>query len=216
MWTIFTIPQPCSSLRLVLTLERATASVSTMSSAFNGRGEMNSSAWTWATVRLMPQRVPISPQWRMNFCWTDVSAFIFLQFLLHQKIPNILSLSTSFRQKPDLACFFNVWPVFFNSRLSLVLPQHGGVKTVKSKSPFATSRRKIMVAGVLAVVFVWVSLPARPFRPVEPIPGGIVDMHCHIAGIGAGGSGCFVSPRLQHNWRFKIYLHSFGVTEKEI
>ena len=41
-------------------------------------------------------------------------------------------------------------------------------------------------------------------------------MHCHIAGIGAGGSGCFVSPRLQHNWRFKIYLHSFGVTEKEL
>ena len=41
-------------------------------------------------------------------------------------------------------------------------------------------------------------------------------MHCHIAGIGAGGSGCFVSPKLRNNWRFNIYLHSFGVTKKEL
>ena len=87
---------------------------------------------------------------------------------------------------------------------------------MKPKSPFATRRRKIILAGVLAVVFVWASLPARPFCPVEPIPAGIVDMHCHIAGIGAGGSGCLVSPRLQRNWRFKIYLHSFGVTQREL
>jgi predicted TIM-barrel fold metal-dependent hydrolase len=66
------------------------------------------------------------------------------------------------------------------------------------------------------VIFAWACLPACPFRPVEPLPAGIVDMHCHIAGIGAGGSGCFVSPRLLNNWRFNIYLHSFGVTRKEI
>ena len=90
------------------------------------------------------------------------------------------------------------------------------MKTVKPKSPSAARRRKIIFVGVLAVVFIWVGLPARPFRPVEPIPAGIVDMHCHIAGIGAGGSGCFVSPRLRHNWRFKIYLHSFGVSQQEI
>lgn len=59
-------------------------------------------------------------------------------------------------------------------------------------------------------------LPPRPYRPVEPIPVGIVDMHCHIAGIGAGGSGCFVSPKLRDNWRFNIYLRAFGVTRKEV
>lgn len=90
------------------------------------------------------------------------------------------------------------------------------MKTVKPKFPSAARRRKIIFAFVLAAVFVWVGLPAQPFRPIEPIPAGIVDMHCHIAGIGAGGSGCFVSPRLQHNWRFKIYLHSFGVSQKEL
>lgn len=41
-------------------------------------------------------------------------------------------------------------------------------------------------------------------------------MHCHVAGIGAGGSGCFVSPQLRNNWRFNVYLHSFGVARKEV
>ena len=91
------------------------------------------------------------------------------------------------------------------------------MKTVRPKYPSAARRRKIILVGVLAVaVVVWVCLPAQLFRPVEPIPAGIVDMHCHIAGIGAGGSGCFVSSRLRHNWRFKIYLHSFGVSQQEL
>ena len=86
----------------------------------------------------------------------------------------------------------------------------------KLKSPSAARRWKIIFLGVIVFALVGVCLPARPFRPVEPIPAGIVDMHCHIAGIGAGGSGCWVSPRLRNNWRFKIYLHSFGVSQKEI
>src|ERR1700761_6849498 len=70
------MPQPCNSLRLVLTFERATPSASMISSACRGLGEMNRRACTCATVRLMPQRVPISPQWRMNFCWTGERLFI--------------------------------------------------------------------------------------------------------------------------------------------
>lgn len=57
---------------------------------------------------------------------------------------------------------------------------------------------------------------ARPYRPIQALPPGIIDMHCHIAGIGAGGSGCFVSKKLRENWRFGIYLKSFGVSRKEI
>jgi hypothetical protein len=44
----------------------------------------------------------------------------------------------------------------------------------------------------------------------------IIDIHCHAAGIGAGGSGCFVSKALRGNWRYRVYLRSFGVTEGEI
>ena len=51
----------------------------------------------------------------------------------------------------------------------------------------------------------------------SPIPNGkIVDMHVHIAGIGAGGSGCYVSPALQKNFRFAQYLAGFGVTHHEL
>lgn len=77
-------------------------------------------------------------------------------------------------------------------------------------------RSKIIFLGFLVAGFPAINLLAGPFRPLEPIPAGIVDMHCHIAGIGARGSGCFVSPRLRHNWRFNIYLRSFGVSRREL
>src|SRR6267142_5367585 len=73
--TTRTIRHPCSSRKLVLTFERATASVAEISSAGTGRGDRNSSACTCATVRLIPHRVPISPQCKMNFCATGVKAF---------------------------------------------------------------------------------------------------------------------------------------------
>lgn len=44
----------------------------------------------------------------------------------------------------------------------------------------------------------------------------IIDIHCHAAGIGAGNSGCFISPALRRSWKFGIYLRAFGVTEKEL
>ena len=66
------------------------------------------------------------------------------------------------------------------------------------------------IIGTLARSF------GRPYRPVEPLPAGIIDMHCHVAGIGAGGSGRFVSAELRKSWKFGIYLRSFGVYEKEL
>ncbi len=56
-----------------------------------------------------------------------------------------------------------------------------------------------------------------PYRPVEPLPATlIVDVHCHVAGLGLGGSGCFVSPALRDNWRFGFYLRAFGVRRAEV
>lgn len=40
----------------------------------------------------------------------------------------------------------------------------------------------------------------------------VIDIHCHVAGIGAGNSGCFVAPRLSNSWKFRFYLKAFGVT----
>ena len=77
-------------------------------------------------------------------------------------------------------------------------------------------RRRGFAIGILLACAGCACLTPRPYRPVEPLPAAIVDMHCHIAGIGAGDSGCFISPRLRDNWRFNIYLHAFGVTKREV
>jgi predicted TIM-barrel fold metal-dependent hydrolase len=42
----------------------------------------------------------------------------------------------------------------------------------------------------------------------------LIDIHCHTAGIGAGGSGCFVSPALRGSFRYRFFLKAFGVTEQ--
>jgi predicted TIM-barrel fold metal-dependent hydrolase len=44
----------------------------------------------------------------------------------------------------------------------------------------------------------------------------IIDMHCHAAGIGAGNSGCYISPDLLSSYKFSFYLKSFYVTKKEL
>lgn len=58
---------------------------------------------------------------------------------------------------------------------------------------------------------------ARPYLPVQPLPAApLLDMHCHTAGLGAGGSGCFISNDLRHSYKLNFYLKSLGVTEEEI
>jgi hypothetical protein len=46
--------------------------------------------------------------------------------------------------------------------------------------------------------------------------GKYLDCHAHTAGIGAGGSGCYVGKGLRESWKFPVYLEAFGVTEKEL
>lgn len=52
--------------------------------------------------------------------------------------------------------------------------------------------------------------------PVTPPPTGILDMHCHTAGFGAGGSGAWVSPALRNSWKFNLYLKIFGTDQRTV
>jgi predicted TIM-barrel fold metal-dependent hydrolase len=45
---------------------------------------------------------------------------------------------------------------------------------------------------------------------------GFIDIHCHVAGIGAGKSGCFVSDAIKRSWKYRIFLKAFGITEKDL
>lgn len=51
----------------------------------------------------------------------------------------------------------------------------------------------------------------------QEIPSrGYLDVHAHIAGIGAGDSGCYVHPDLADSFRFDFYLRGFGITREEL
>lgn len=56
-----------------------------------------------------------------------------------------------------------------------------------------------------------------PYLPPKTIEeNSVLDLHCHVAGIGAGESGCFLSPALQQSYKFAVYQRSFGVTPAEL
>lgn len=44
----------------------------------------------------------------------------------------------------------------------------------------------------------------------------VIDIHCHVAGIGAGNSGCLLSKRMRRSWKLRYYLKAFGVTAAEL
>ncbi|MEN6620482.1 MAG: amidohydrolase family protein [Smithella sp.] len=69
---------------------------------------------------------------------------------------------------------------------------------------------------ILILILYFLFYPVLSTAATEKEPKRIIDIHCHIAGIGAGGSGCFVSPSLRRNWRYRIYLKAFGITEKDL
>lgn len=55
-----------------------------------------------------------------------------------------------------------------------------------------------------------------PRITAESLHGKYVDCHVHTAGIGGGGSGCFIGKELHDSYKYKIYLKAFGVTEDEM
>lgn len=68
-----------------------------------------------------------------------------------------------------------------------------------------------VVSGLAILRLVLFRGPLRD--PVDSPPRGIIDMHCHTAGIGAGGSGARVSDAMRGSWKFGLYLRCFGSNE---
>lgn len=44
----------------------------------------------------------------------------------------------------------------------------------------------------------------------------LIDIHCHTGGIGAGGSGCFISHRLRKSLKYRAYLKALNATEGDL
>lgn len=73
----------------------------------------------------------------------------------------------------------------------------------------------LLVASILLLVLRVVFFKG-PYAEVSEPPSGVVDMHCHTAGFGAGGSGAKVSKSLRESWKFRLYLKIFGTSEAEV
>lgn len=52
--------------------------------------------------------------------------------------------------------------------------------------------------------------------PTITPPRGLIDMHVHTAGIGACGSGAWVSDELRGSWKFPLYLKIFETSVKQL
>lgn len=53
-------------------------------------------------------------------------------------------------------------------------------------------------------------------HPVSDPPKGLLDMHCHTAGIGHCGSGAWVSEDLRNSWKFPLYLRIFETSVEHL
>lgn len=79
----------------------------------------------------------------------------------------------------------------------------------------------VFVAAILIFFVVLALLRLALFKgPIgksvaEP-PVGVIDMHCHTAGFGAGGSGAWLSESLGKSWKFGLYLKIFGSNKEEV
>ena len=76
----------------------------------------------------------------------------------------------------------------------------------------------IIIVGTLLAFFVLRLIFFRgPISEyVSEPPEGILDMHCHTAGIGAGGSEAWISDELRKSWKFGLYLKVFGSNVEEV
>lgn len=73
-----------------------------------------------------------------------------------------------------------------------------------------------LLALALALAIIYWAIPGAELPPPSSTHGGYVDMHVHVGCIGAGGSGCFVSPELRDGYKFPFYLRAFDTSQEEL
>jgi len=73
-----------------------------------------------------------------------------------------------------------------------------------------------LASGISLCVFIGLSVFESRAPASLPSNKSVVDMHAHIAGLGKGCTGCFVSNELRKSLRFGWYLGAFGTNLEEL
>jgi len=75
----------------------------------------------------------------------------------------------------------------------------------------------LLIGSVLLASLARLFLYTGPVVPVSSLPtGNIVDMHVHVAGLGVGDSGCYVSDAIRNSYKFDYYLNAFSISRSQI
>lgn len=70
---------------------------------------------------------------------------------------------------------------------------------------------------LLALVFIIAQVSASEQSELLPFTKKeIVDFHVHVAGLGYGGSGCFINEDMRKNFRFRFYLKAMKTSLEEL
>ncbi|MCI5143547.1 MAG: metal-dependent hydrolase, partial [Candidatus Electrothrix sp. ATG1] len=84
-------------------------------------------------------------------------------------------------------------------------------------------RRKVAclaLLGVFLLIAFGVGVGLFHKNPISSLNPGlgknVLDAHVHVAGLGYGGSGCFINKDMQENFRFPFYLLAMGTSEEEL
>jgi predicted TIM-barrel fold metal-dependent hydrolase len=79
------------------------------------------------------------------------------------------------------------------------------------------SKKLILFAVAFMSVSACVYAEQTTTEKLLPFEGKhIIDFHAHVAGLGYGDSGCFISDEMRNNFRFKFYLMAMGTSLKEL
>jgi predicted TIM-barrel fold metal-dependent hydrolase len=73
-----------------------------------------------------------------------------------------------------------------------------------------------VIAAAAAVSILLLATAGCAEFALLPADKSVLDLHVHAAGIGAGGSGCFISRGLRESYRFDWYLDAFGTSLDEL
>ena len=99
------------------------------------------------------------------------------------------------------------------------------VRLIKSLLSFVYTLLRIVLgiigAALLLIFILWFFLNELPLGPVpavlaSPSGGPYIDMHVHVAGVGAGGSGCYISPNLLNSYKYYFYLSALNTSDSEL